>query len=171
MFPLFLKRTADVLAPRLSVMFRRLLRLGCLTCLLETGQCHPNSKRSIILLCCQLQTNFHNTSIVQGVWASGGSSFQMIYGTLVCFQPHSLLIGMVWVPVMHFCVCHIHCRVHWRAGRRPGLCRLTSVLLLIRSTIREFSISSALWVFEVLCCLYWRSSYLIDHSMFWWMWQ
>ena len=27
MFPLFLKRTADVLAPRLSVMFRRLIRL------------------------------------------------------------------------------------------------------------------------------------------------
>ena len=28
MFPLFLKRTADVLAPRLSVVFRRLLCLG-----------------------------------------------------------------------------------------------------------------------------------------------
>ena len=28
MFPLFLKRTADVLAPRLSVVFRRLHRLG-----------------------------------------------------------------------------------------------------------------------------------------------
>ena len=28
MFPLFLKRTADLLAPRLSVVFRRLLRLG-----------------------------------------------------------------------------------------------------------------------------------------------
>ena len=28
MFPLFLKRTADVLAPRLSVVFRQLVRLG-----------------------------------------------------------------------------------------------------------------------------------------------
>ena len=28
MFPLFLKRTADVLAPRLSVVFQRLIRLG-----------------------------------------------------------------------------------------------------------------------------------------------
>ena len=28
MFPLFLKRTADVLAPRLSVVFRRLVHLG-----------------------------------------------------------------------------------------------------------------------------------------------
>ena len=38
-----------------------------------------------------------------------------------------LLIGKVWVPVMHFCACHIHCRVHWRVGRRLGSCRLTSV--------------------------------------------
>ena len=28
MFPLFLKRTTDVVAPRLSVVFRRLVRLG-----------------------------------------------------------------------------------------------------------------------------------------------
>ena len=28
MFPLFLKRTADVMAPRISVVFRRLVRLG-----------------------------------------------------------------------------------------------------------------------------------------------
>ena len=28
MFPLFLKRTADVVAPRLSVVFRQLVRLG-----------------------------------------------------------------------------------------------------------------------------------------------
>ena len=34
------------------------------------------------------------------------------------FQPPSLLIGKVWVPVMHFCVCPIHRRVHWRVGRR-----------------------------------------------------
>ena len=31
MFPLLLKRTADVMAPRLSVVFRRLVRLGSLT--------------------------------------------------------------------------------------------------------------------------------------------
>ena len=45
----------------------------------------------------------------------------------------------------------------------------SSALLLIGSTIRKFSIGSALWVLEVLCCLYWRSSHLIDHSTFWWM--
>ena len=25
---------------------------------------------------------------------------------MVCFQPPSLLIGKVWVPVVHFCVSH-----------------------------------------------------------------
>ena len=59
-----------------------------------------------------------------------------------------------WVPVMHFCVCPIHCRVHWRMGRRLGSCRLTSVQLLIWSTIWAFSISSTLWVLEVLSSLY-----------------
>ena len=34
---------------------------------------------------------------------------------MVCFQPPSLLIGKVWVPVMHFCACPIHCKVHWKA--------------------------------------------------------
>ena len=52
MFPLFLKRTADVMAPRLSVVFRRLVRLGWFPGLLETGQCHPNSEGSTDLFCC-----------------------------------------------------------------------------------------------------------------------
>ena len=54
---------------------------------------------------------------------------------------------------MHFCACPIHCKVHWRVGRRLGSCRLISVQPLIGLTIRAFSIGSALWVFEVLCCL------------------
>ena len=50
--------------------------------------------------------------------------------------------------------CPIHCRVHWRVDKRLGSCRLTSVQLLIGSTIWAFSISSDLWVLEVLSCLY-----------------
>ena len=65
-----------------------------------------------------------------------------------------LLIGKVWVPVVHFCSCPIHCKVHWRMGRRQGSCRLISVQPLIGSTIRAFSIIFARWVLEVLCCLY-----------------
>ena len=62
----------------------------------------------------------------------------------------SLLIGKAWVPVIHFCACPIHFKVDWREGRRPGSCRLISAQPLIWSAIREFSISSVLWVLEVV---------------------
>ena len=48
--------------PRLSVVFRRLVRL--FPGLLETIQSHSNSERSTVLLCYQLPTDFHNISIV-----------------------------------------------------------------------------------------------------------
>ena len=48
----------------------------------------------------------------------------------------------------------IHCKVHWRVGRRLGRHILISAQPLLGLTIREFSISSVLWVLEVRCCLY-----------------
>ena len=77
-----------------------------------------------------------------------------LWNAVVCFQPPSKLIGKVWVPVMHFCACPIHCKVLWRVVRRLGSCKLISVQPLIGSTIRTFSTVSALWVLEALCCLY-----------------
>ena len=53
------------------------------------------------------------------------------------------LSSNVWVLVMRFCVCHLNCRVHWRAGRRPRLCRSTSALLLIGSTISSVGIGGS----------------------------
>ena len=53
MFSLLLKRTADVMTPRLSVMFRRLARLGSFPALLYAGQCHSNSILKV--LCCLWQ--------------------------------------------------------------------------------------------------------------------
>ena len=70
---------------------------------------------------------------------------------------------------MHFCGCPIHCRVPWRVGRQLGSCSLISVQPLIGSTIWAFSISSALWVMEVLSWLYWHSFYQTDHSTLWWV--
>ena len=55
MFPLFLKRTSDVMAPRLSVLFQRLVRLG------SFPACW---RQATVLLCCQLLTDFHNICIV-----------------------------------------------------------------------------------------------------------
>ena len=66
------------------------------------------------------------------------------------------------------CVSHtLQCALE--SGRRLGSFRLTSALPLIGSTIREFCISSVLWLLEVLCCLYWHSFYQIDHSTLWLM--
>ena len=55
---------------------------------------------------------------------------------------------------MHVCVSHTRQSV-WDICRRPGFSRLTSAQSLIVSTIREFSIRSALQAFgaSVLCIL------------------
>ena len=44
-FPLFLKRTADVMAPRLSVVFRRLVRLGSFSACWRQANVTPIPKR------------------------------------------------------------------------------------------------------------------------------
>ena len=99
--------------------------------------------------------NYRITSVLSKVFERLVSvRLGRLWNSVVCFQPPSLLIGKVWVPVMHICACPIHCRVHWRVDRRLGSCRSTSVQPLIGSTIWAFSISSVLWVLEVLSCLY-----------------
>ena len=77
-----------------------------------------------------------------------------LWNAFVCFEPPSLLIGKVWVPVINIFPCPIHCRVHWIVGKRLGSFRLVSVQPLIESTIWVFYKSSALWVLEILSCLY-----------------
>ena len=109
---------------------------------------------------------FHEQIGVGGVGLSSWCRFASVdlWNAVVCFQPPSLLIGNVLVPVMRLFECHLHCKVHWRVGRRLGSYRLISAQPLIGSTIREFCISSVLRVLEVLCCLYRHSFYQIDHS-------
>ena len=77
-------------------------------------------------------------------WLSAWCRFVLddLWNAVVCFQPPSLLIGKILVPVMHFCACFIHCRVYWRVGRRLRSCRLISVQPLTGSTIWVYSISS-----------------------------
>ena len=65
MFPLFLMRTADIIpSPPSKWSVSVACSSGKFSGLLETGQCHPNSERSTVLLCRQLQTDFHRFSIV-----------------------------------------------------------------------------------------------------------
>ena len=89
--------------------------------------------------------------------------------TTQCFHASNLFNWKVRVPVMHFCACNMHWKVHWKVGTRLGSCILISVQPLIGWTIRSFSMRSALWLLEVLCCLYWHSFYQTDHSTLWWV--
>ena len=150
MFPIFLKRTADVRVPRLSVVFRRLVRLGCFPA-------------------CWRQANV--TRIPKGAPSSSVANYGPIVTTsvlskvfegLVSARLGRLMESSGVLPTIKFayrdglgtCACPIHCRVHWRVGRRLGSSRLISVQPFIGSTIRAFSITSALWVLKVPCCLY-----------------
>ena len=122
-----IKRTADVMAPRLSVVFRRHVRLGSFPA-------------------CWRQANA--TAIPKGPPSSSVANYRPISITSVLSTVFERLvlarlgrfversgvlptIGKVWVPAMHFCACPIHCRVRWRVGRRLGSCRLISVQRLI----------------------------------------
>ena len=62
-------------------------------CLLETWQCHLNSERPTALLCRQLPTDFHNISIVQGVWAAGVGSSGTINGMQWCPSNHPVYVS------------------------------------------------------------------------------
>ena len=118
LFPLLFKRTADVMAPHLSVVFRRLVRLGSFPACWRQANVTPIPKGPPF----SSVANYRSISItsvlskISSVWCLFG--LDDLWNAVVCFQPPSLLNGKVWVPVMHFCACPIHCRVHWRIGRR-----------------------------------------------------
>ena len=82
----------------------------------------------------------------------------------MCIQPPSLRIGKGWVPAMHFCVSH-PLQSALENGQEATSVQIDFSAASDRVTIGEFSISSALWVFEVMYCLYYRNSYRIDHHV------
>ena len=150
MFPLFLKGTANVLVRRLCVVFWQLVRLGSFPA-------------------CWIQTNI--APIPKGPPSSSVSNYRPISITLVLSKVLKRLVSVRLgrfmelsgvLPTTQFayrrglatcdalCACRIHCKLHWRLGRKLGSYRLISAQTLIGSTIREFSISSALCAFCVV---------------------
>ena len=122
MFPLFHKRTADVMAPHLSVVvFWRLVRLGSFQAFWRQANVTPILKGPPSSSVANYRP-ISKTSVLSKPLRclSSWCLFVLddLFNAVVCFQPSSLLIGMVWVPVMHFCACPMHCRVHWKVGRR-----------------------------------------------------
>ena len=152
MFPLFLNRTADVMAPRLSVVLRRLVRLGSFPACWRQANVTPISKDP------------PSSSVANYRPISLTSVLSKVFDRLVSVRLGRFIERSGVLPTTQFAyrkglgICDallcIHCKVHWSVGRRLGSCRLISVQPLIGSTIREFCISSVLWVLEVLCYLY-----------------
>ena len=125
-FPFFLKRTADVMDPRLSVVFRRLVSLDSFPACWRQANVIPIPKSppsSSVANYRPISITSVMAKLLRCLSAWCRFVFDDLWNSVVCFQPPSLLIGKVWVPVMHFCACPIHCRVHWRVGRRLGSCR------------------------------------------------
>ena len=152
MFPLFLKRTADVLAPSLSVVFRRILHLGSFPA-------------------CWKQADV--TPIPKGPSSSSVANYRPISITPV---PSKVIERLVAVRLRLFME---HCGVlqTTQFAYRKGLGTCDALLCVSHTLqsaleswqearivqigfsaafdmVREFSIGSALWVSEVLCCLY-----------------
>ena len=154
MCPLFLKRNADVIATRLSVVFRRLVRLGR-------------------FLACWRQANV--TPISEGPPSSSVANYRPISITSVLSKEFERLVSVRLGRFMERSGALLTTQFAYRKGM--GTCdallsvshTLQSALEcgqearsvqidfsepLIGSTIWAFSISSALWVLEVLSCLY-----------------
>ena len=118
MFPLFLKKTAVVLAPCLAVVFRWLLRLGSFPVCWRVTNVTPIPKgppsssalnRRPISLTPILSKVFERlVSVRLGRFMEGRG----------VIQPPSSLIGKVLALVMLFFVWHTPYRMLWRWGRR-----------------------------------------------------
>ena len=149
-----MKGTADFLVPRLSVVFRQLLRLGSFPA-------------------CWRQANV--TPIPKGPSSSSVANYRPIYITPALSKVFERLVAVRLGRLMERCGVLPTTQFAYRKGL--GTCdallcvshTLQSALeswqeariVLIDfsaafdgSTIREFSIGSALWLSEVLCCLY-----------------
>ena len=112
-FPLFLKRNADVMAARLSVTFSS----ACSSVFFPGCWRRANVTQIPIGPPSPSVTNYQPISITsvltdRCVCGPGVCPAWTFVEPVVCFQISSLLIGKVWVPVMHFFSCPTRCKVH-----------------------------------------------------------
>ena len=153
MFPLFLKRTADVMTHSLSVVFRKLVRLGSFPASWSQANVTPIPKDSPSFFVANYRP-ISSTSVLCKVFEHPVSVYLWRFiecsDVLPTIQFPYQDTETVWVSVIHFCAYPIICRVHSKVGRKLGLCRLIPVQPLTGLTIRAFFISSAPWVLEVL---------------------
>ena len=117
-FPLFLKRTAEVLAPRLVVVFRRLLRVCSFPVCWRVANVTtiPKGPPSYSA------SNYRTISVTPILSKVFERLVSVRLGRFMecrdVLQPPSSLIGKVLALVMPFFVWHTPHRVLWRWGRR-----------------------------------------------------
>ena len=125
MFPLFLKRTADVLAPCLSVVFRRLLRLGSFPACWRQANVTPIPKGPSSTYVANYRP-FSITPVLSKVFerlmAVRLGRFMKHCGVLPTTQ---FAYGKVWVHAMYFvCVTYTAECIGERAGGQDCADRL-----------------------------------------------
>ena len=126
-FPLFLKGTADVMAPSLSVVFRRLVRLGSFSACWRQANVTPIPKGPPF----PSVANYRPISIT--------SVLSKVFERLVSVRLKRFLERSGVLPTTQFayrkglgtcdallCVSHM-LQSDWRVDKRLGSCRLTSV--------------------------------------------
>ena len=164
MFPLFLKRTADVLPQRLSVVFRRLVRLGCFPACWRLANVTP------------IQKGPPSSSVANYRLISIISLLSKVFERLVVRLGRFLERSGV-LPTTQFA---------YRKGL--GTCdALLCVSQTLQSTLESGQEARIVQIdfsaafdrvnhqgilccqpsLEVLCCLYRHSFYQIDHSTLW----
>ena len=110
MLHLFLKRTANVLAPCLSVVFRRIVLLGSFPACWRQANITPipNGPPSCCLLPHTDRFPYHLYCLrCLSSWCRFASddlwNSVVLWNVVLCFQPPCLLIGKEWVHMTHFC--------------------------------------------------------------------
>ena len=104
--------------PRLSVVFRQLVRLGSFPACWRQANISPIPKglpSSSVANYPPISITSVLSKVFEHLVSVGLGRFMERSGVLPTTQ-FAYQKGLV--PVMHFCVCPIHCRVHWRMGRR-----------------------------------------------------
>ena len=121
MFPIFVKRTADVMAPCLSAVFWWIVRLGSFPACWRQANLTPiprgppsssvDNYQPISITSVLSKVFEHRVSVRLGRFMEPSG----VLPTPVCLSP---VIGRVWVPVMHFCACPYtaECIGEWAGG-------------------------------------------------------
>ena len=163
----FLKRTAEVLAPRLSVVFRRLVRLGSFPAWWRQPNVTPIPKGQPSFFV----ANYRPISIT--------SVLSKVFEGLVSVRLGRFMERSGVLPTTQFTyrkglgTCDALLSLSHtlqsalKSGQEVRILQIDLGAAFDRVNHQEFCISFVLWLLEVLYCLYRHSFYQLDQSTLW----